>query len=110
MVQNSQLASWAPKHQYSCSWQGVVAVTLTTERPGSVVPVPKTFIVLAVRTFVAPVTADVSGTHREPLMLRAPCTGLPLYPVAKTYKFIWSLQRRFISGEGGPTTALRKHH
>jgi len=50
MVQNRQPASYHPNTVHSCSRHGSVATRLTTERPASIVPIPKTFTILAVHS------------------------------------------------------------
>ena len=60
------------KSVHSCSRHGVVAARLTSERPGSVIPLSKN-IYFTASTFVASVTVDVSETDGKRLAVRAQC-------------------------------------
>ena len=74
-----------PNTVHSCSRHGVAAARLTSERPGSIIPMPKNIYFVGT-TFIASITVDVFETDRERLAVRAqyfssyrPASYLPRY-------------------------------
>jgi len=64
----------------SCSRHGLVAAGLTSERPGSVIPLSKKNIYCTVSAFIASVTVGICETDRTQFVVREQC--LPSYHLA----------------------------